>query len=76
MTRSSSPAAKILDHLSPPRCGDDPHVVLSEIVADHVFHNRVIFDNADARRLTISLAHAQTGLAKSRGSISAVLIEI
>jgi hypothetical protein len=50
--------------------------VLSEIVADHVFHNRVIFDNADARRLTISLAHAQTGLAKSRGSISAVLIEI
>jgi hypothetical protein len=56
----------MLDHLSRPRCGDDPHIVLSEIVAD----NRVVFDNADARRLIIGLAHVQAGLAKRRGSIS------
>jgi hypothetical protein len=66
----------MLDRLSPPRCGDDPHIVLSEIVADHVFHNRVVFDNADVHLLIIGHAHVQAGLAKRRGSISAASIEI
>src|SRR6516162_5943376 len=66
----------MLHHLLPPRCGGDPHIVLLEIVANHLFHDRIVFDDEDAPRLIVGHANAQVGLAKCPGSVPPAPVEV
>jgi hypothetical protein len=50
--------------------------VLLEVVYDHAFHDRVVLDNEDARRLIVGRARDQVSSAKCQGTVSAACVDI
>jgi hypothetical protein len=63
-------------HFLPPGCGDGPHIVLFQVVADHAQHDWIVFDNKNPRRLIVGRARAKLGSVERRGSVSAASVEI
>jgi hypothetical protein len=68
--------SKMANHLLLPRRGNGAHIVLLKVVADHMPHDPIVLNDADARRTIVGRAQGRRGLVESCGPFTACPVDI